>query len=133
MASNYDVQIMYTDDDLKKVQTKSNLYIQKYGNVGVFHLFKEVAQNAIDEYIDPGCKRYLKSIGKESKKRVITIIHDIVTDKLTVEDSGRGIPEDDYPLDVVCTKLQSGSKFFRDQGGNSSGEFGVNNLAPYIQ
>ena len=34
-------------------------------------------------------------------------------------------PETDYPIDIFCTKIQSGSKFFRDQGGSSSGEFGV--------
>lgn len=123
--SNYDVKVMYTENDLAKVQTKTNLYVQKYGDLGVFHLFKEVAQNSIDEAIDPGLNAYLKSIGESNKKKIIKITHDRLTDKVTVEDNGRGIPEEDYPIDIVCTKLQSGSKFFRDQGGASSGEFGV--------
>lgn len=122
---SHDVKIMYTEDDLAKVQTKTNLYVQKYGDLGVFHLFKEVAQNSIDEVIDPESESYLKSIGEDKKKKIIKIIHDRLTDRVTVEDNGRGIPEEDYPIDIVCTKLQSGSKFFRDQGGNSSGEFGV--------
>lgn len=124
-SNSYDVRVMYTENDLAKVQTKTNLYVQKYGDLGVFHLFKEVAQNSIDEAIDPGLTAYLKSIGEDKKKKIIRITHDRLTDKVTVEDSGRGIPEEDYPIDIVCTKLQSGSKFFRDQGGASSGEFGV--------
>lgn len=120
-----DVKIHYTEDDLQKVQTKTNLYIQNYGDGGVFHLFKEVAQNSIDEAESPSLDIFLKQRG-EDKKKIITIIHDSLTDKVTVEDNGRGIPEEDYPIDIVCTKLQSGSKFFRDQGGTSSGEFGVN-------
>jgi DNA gyrase/topoisomerase IV subunit B len=123
--SNKDVKVMYIEDDMKKIQTKTNLYLQKFGDLGVFHLFKEGAQNAIDEGIDPKCWEYLKSI-HEDKKFVIVITYDRLSDKVTVEDSGRGIPEEDYPIDIVCTKLQSGSKFFRDQGGASSGEFGVN-------
>lgn len=113
MATN-DVNMYYIDDDIKKVQVKTNLYIQQYGPAGAFHLSREVIQNAFDECIDPnsqGCN--------------IHISYDKKIDKLRVEDDGRGFPEVDYPLDVFCTKLQSGSKFYRDQGGNSSGEFGV--------
>ena len=88
-------------------------------------MFKEAAQNAIDEGVDPKCWDYLKHLG-EATKFVIKITYDKLTDKVTIEDTGRGIPEDNYPIDIVCTKLQAGSKFFRDQGGASSGEFGVN-------
>lgn len=35
------------------------------------------------------------------------------------------VPEIDYPLDIFCTKIQSGSKFDRSQSGASSGEFGL--------
>lgn len=124
-ANNYDVRMYYTEDDLKKVQTKTNLYIQKYGDMGIYHLFKEAAQNGIDEYIDPACISFLKALGESIKKLVLHITHDRITDRVTIEDNGRGIPEEDYPIDIVCTKLQSGSKFYRDQGGKSSGEFGV--------
>lgn len=123
--SKTDVKIFYTEDDIKKVQTKSNLYLQKYGDLGIFHLLKEVIQNSLDEYHDPDCIYYLLKILKEKVKFVIRITHDVLTDLVTVEDFGRGIPEDDYPVDIVVTKLQSGSKFYRDQGGASSGEFGV--------
>lgn len=121
--SNFDVKVMYTEDDLKKVQMKPNLYLQKYGDLGVFHLFKEGAQNAYDEFEDKKCQEYLKSVG--DKKKTIKITYDRLSDKTTIEDNGRGIPENDYTIEVVCTKLQSGSKFLRDQGGATSGEFGV--------
>ena len=124
MSENNDSRIMYIEDDMKKIQTKTNLYLQKFGDLGVFHLFKEAAQNSIDEGVDPSCWEYLRKIG-DDKKYVIKVTYDRLTDKVTVEDSGRGIPETDYPIDIVCTKLQAGSKFFRDQGGASSGEFGV--------
>lgn len=124
-TNNYDVKIHYTEDDIKKVQTKPNLYVQHYGNLGIFHLFKEVAQNSVDENIDPALTAFLRGIKETVKKRIISITYDRLSDKVTVEDEGRGIPEEDYPIDIVCTKLQSGSKFFRDQGGESSGEFGV--------
>jgi DNA gyrase subunit B len=123
--NNFDVQINYIEDDLKKVQTKTNLYIQKYGDMGVFHLFKEVAQNAIDELSDPKYDAFMKSIGESTKKKIVKVTYDRLSDRVTVEDDGRGIPEEQYPLDIVCTKLNSGAKFNRDQGGVSSGEFGV--------
>ena len=109
-----DVKMMYIEDDIKKIQTKTNLYIQQYGPQGAFHLAREIIQNSIDEVIDP-----------ESNGSSIYITYDILSDKLTCQDNGRGFPEMDYPLDIFCTKNQSGSKFFRNQGGDSAGEFGV--------
>ena len=109
-----DVRMFYIEDDIKKIQTKTNLYIQKYGPEGAFHLAREIIQNNIDEVIDP-----------ESNGSNIYISYDIATDKLTCQDDGRGFPEKDYELEIFCTKNQSGSKFFRDQGGDSAGEFGV--------
>ena len=109
-----DVKMFYIESDIKKIQTKTNLYIQKYGPAGAFHLAREIIQNNIDEVIDP-----------ESNGSDIYIYYDILSDKLICEDNGRGFPEKDYPLDIFCTKNQSGSKFFRDQGGDSAGEFGV--------
>lgn len=109
-----DAKMFYIEDDIKKIQTKTNLYIQKYGPEGAFHLAREIIQNNIDEVIDP-----------DSNGSNIYISYDIATDKLTCEDDGRGFPEKDYSLDIFCTKNQSGSKFFRDNGGDSAGEFGV--------
>lgn len=109
-----DVKMAYIDDDIKKIQVKTNLYLQSYGSGGTFHIFKEGAQNAVDELVDPN-----------TNGDAIDIMYDRLDGKVRIEDNGRGIPEEDYPIDIVCTKLQAGSKFFRTQGGKSSGEFGV--------
>ena len=110
-----DVQMFYIADDISKIQTKTNLYIKQYGPAGAFHLTREVVQNSIDELMD-----------KDSAGSNITVSYDKKTDTLTCEDDGRGFPESDYPMDIFCTKIQSGSKFFRDQSGVTSGEFGLN-------
>lgn len=109
-----DVKMYYTEDDIEKIQTKTNMYIQQYGSEGAFHLAREVIQNAVDECIDP-----------DSGGKNIRISYDHMSDKLISEDDGRGFPEVDYPLDIFCTKIQSGSKFYRDQSGNTAGEFGL--------
>lgn len=109
-----DVRMYHIEDDMKKIQVKTNLYLQQYGDQGIFHLAREIIQNSIDELED------IMSGGKR-----IIIQYDHKTDKLVVIDDGRGIPETDYPIDIACTKLQAGSKFLRSQGGTSSGEFGV--------
>lgn len=109
-----DVKMFYIDDDISKIQTKTNLYIKQYGPAGASHLCREVIQNSIDELMD-----------KDSGGNTIHIIYDKKTDTLTCEDDGRGFPEQDYPMDIFCTKIQSGSKFFRDQSGVTSGEFGL--------
>lgn len=117
-----DVKMYYAESDILKIQLKTNMYIKEYGPQGAFHLAREVIQNAIDECIDPN---------SNGKKVVIT--YDETEDKLTCEDDGRGFPEKDYPLDIFCTKIQSGSKFFRDQSGETSGEFGLTSSSMYEQ
>ena len=112
--STNDVKMYYIDDDISKIQTKTNLYIKQYGEAGASHLCREVIQNSIDEVID-----------KESPGTHILITYDRNTDTLKCEDDGRGFPETDYPMDIFCTKIQSGSKFFRDQSGATAGEFGL--------
>lgn len=122
-----DVKMYYAESDILKIQLKTNMYIKEYGPQGAFHLAREVIQNAIDECIDPN-----------SNGDKVIITYDELEDKLTCEDNGRGFPEKDYPLDIFCTKIQSGSKFFRDQSGETSGEFGlgitaVNALSAYFR
>lgn len=114
MAEIKDVQMYYVESDIEKIQTKTNLYLQAYGPAGAFHLVREVVQNGIDECIDT-----------DSPGNNIYITYDIATDTLSCEDNGRGFPEQDYPMDIFCTKIQSGSKFFRAQSGGTSGEFGL--------
>ena len=109
-----DVDMYWSEDDIEKIQRKPNLYIVRFGSAGCSHMARELIQNAYDENID------IDSPGKN-----VTIIYDKTADRISVRDDGRGFPETQYPLDIFCTKLQSGSKSFRDQSGNTAGEFGV--------
>lgn len=111
---NNDVRMFYFEKDIEKIQNKTNMYIHQYGPEGAFHLVREVIQNNIDECID-----------KNSPGKHIFISYDKEIDKITCDDDGRGFPETDYPLDIFCTTIQSGSKFFREQSGGTSGEFGL--------
>ena len=114
MADVKDVKMYYVESDIEKIQTKTNLYLTSYGSDGALHLTREVIQNSIDECIDP-----------DSPGSKIYIAYDTTTDTLTVEDDGRGFPETDYHMEIFCTTIQSGSKFFRTQSGGTSGEFGL--------
>ena len=73
--------MFYVDDDIEKIQTKTNLYIKQYGPEGALHLSYEIMQNAIDEGMD-----------KDSPCKNIHVTVDTKNDKLTCEDDGRGLP-----------------------------------------
>lgn len=109
-----DVKMMHIEEDIKKIQIKTNMYMKAYGPKGALHLVYEVVQNCVDEVADP-----------DSNGTHIEVTYDRKDDSLTAEDDGRGFPETDYSLDVFCTTLQSGSKFMRDSNTRSAGEFGV--------
>ena len=113
-----DVKMSYFEDDIEKIQAKPNLYIKSYGDDAEFHLAIEIIQNAIDECID------VNSPGQH-----IEIEYNEILNQITVNDDGRGFPEVDYPLDIFVTKIQSGSKFYRDQSGGTAGEFGLGGTA----
>lgn len=109
-----DAKLFHIESDIKKIQLKSNMYIRSYGPAGAKHLAQEVIQNAFDEAQDPD------ATGHDVKIKM-----DTLTDTLICEDNSRGFNEADYPMEVFCTTLQSGSKFFREDGGNTAGEYGV--------
>ena len=109
-----DAELIHLESDIQKIQVKTNMYINEYGKDGVFHLSREIIQNSIDEVIDP-----------QSNGKNIYIKYDTDTDMFTCEDDGRSFNEEKYKMSVFCTTLQSGSKFFRGAGSDSSGEFGV--------
>lgn len=107
-----DDNIEWLEDDIVKIQTKPGMYIAYLGKAAAFHLTKELINNAIDE-----CKN------KKSPAKNVNIIYDKSIDTLTITDDGRGISPDD--LKLVCTKLNSGSKFTRSDGVATGGENGV--------
>lgn len=114
-----DSKMYYLSSDIQKIQVKTNMYINEYGQEGVFHLGREIAQNNFDECLD-----------EDSPGNLIELSYDIATDIFRAEDNGRGFNESKFPMSIFCTTLQSGSKFFRSSGTASSGEFGVNIPAP---
>lgn len=110
MAIKYDV-ITHIENDIEKIQTKPGMYMSYLGDNGARHLSFEVINNAIDECIN-----------KNSPGNRIDITYNITTDVLTVTDNGRGLPV--QSMRVACTKINAGSKFTREQSGNSAGENG---------
>jgi len=118
MANFKDDKRMHIESDIEKIRTKPGMYISYLGERGALHLSKEVIQNAIDECMNP------QSPGD---KIIVTLNDDMGS--LTVEDNGRGIPETDITLDILCTTLQSGSKFTRSNNTSTAGENGCGNTA----
>lgn len=106
-----DSELIHIADDIQKVQVKTNMYINEYGEAGAFHLAREIIHNSIDECLD-----------ENSPGKNIDISYDINTDIMTCTDDGRSFNEEKYPMNVFCTTLQSGSKFFRNAGADSAGE-----------
>lgn len=109
-----DSKMYYLEEDIQKIQVKTNMYINEYGEAGAFHLAREIIQNNFDECLD-----------EDSPGDTIDISYDKATDILRSSDNGRGFNETEFPMSIFCTTLQSGSKFFRSSGAESAGEFGV--------
>lgn len=108
-----DDKITHIESDIKKIQTKPTMYISYLGSRGALHLCYELINNAIDECINTN-----------SPGNLVTINLDESTNTIMVSDNGRGIAEND--IEIVCTTLQSGSKFTREGSGEgSAGENGV--------
>jgi len=112
MSKFIDDIIDHKESDIEKIQCKPNVYIGYLGQKGSLHLTKEVINNSIDECINTN------SPGNE-----IDIYLDEVENTIKILDNGRGISFD--KLELVCTTLQSGSKFTREQSKQSAGENGV--------
>lgn len=112
MIKFVDDKIEHKDDDIEKIQTKPGMYMSYFGRRGAAQLVYEDVNNKIDEVINP------KSPGKEIK-----IFIDEAENEAVISDDGRGVEFND--LELICTKLQSGSKFTREQGGRTAGENGV--------
>lgn len=113
MGKIKDAKIEAILNDIERIQRKTNMYIFEKGKEAAFHLMREIWQNSADEINDP-----------DSNGTIMQVIFDLAISKFTCIDTGRGFPEHDVPLDIVCTTLQSGSKFNR-VGGATNGEFGV--------
>lgn len=112
MARFEDDNIMHFESDIEKIQNTPAQYISYMRDKGALHLAKEIINNMIDECISP-----------KSPGNYITVYLDEVENTLICSDNGRGLPFD--KMELVCTTLQSGSKFTRDGSGTSAGQNGV--------
>jgi DNA gyrase/topoisomerase IV subunit B len=92
----YNSDSIKTLDSLEHIRLRSGMYIGSIGLEGIHHLFNEVLDNAIDEYISGN--------GKE-----ILVCLDTKKDFIWVQDYGRGIPPDKI-IDVF-TKINTSGKF----------------------
>lgn len=112
----FDEIIDFGNDDILKIQTAPDMYISYSGSAGAMHLVKEAVNNAVDELISPN------NVGD-----TIDLYLDETTNTFSCTDNGRGV--EFSKLEIICTKLQSGSKFNRVSVGNVAGQNGVGNTA----
>jgi DNA gyrase/topoisomerase IV subunit B len=119
MTKKYDENSIKWHQGLEGVRAKPAMYIGTPDSSGVFHIFKEIADNAIDE------------MGISEKGAIGVLLED---DVITVYDRGRGIPVGPHPknksistLTVIFTELHAGGKMTADQGNYafSRGTHGV--------
>ena len=109
---NYSNEIKTIENFVDAVRKTVGQYLGYVGNKGYMNMFREIFQNSIDELM----KGY-------SITNTIHIFYDERNHTIIVEDSGRGIPFD--KVEVISTKLQSGSKLRKSGGAKSAGENGV--------
>ena len=110
-------------NDVEKIQSRPTMYIAHLGELGVFHLCKEIIDNARDE-----CYK------KDSPGDTIFI--DITNKQIVVKDNGRGIPTN--TIREVYETIQAGTNMTR-ASGSTAGENGVGGstcvlaLASYLE
>lgn len=103
----------HKESDIEKIQTSTHMYNGYTGEKGVLQMAREIVNNSIDELTNE------KSVGKN-----IDIFLDTLTNTLTITDDGRGTPFE--MTEVLCTKLQAGSKLTREgAAGGGAGQNGA--------
>ncbi len=109
MTKKYNASSIEVIENLEAVRKRPGMYIGDTDFRGFHHLFTEIIDNSIDEYLAGFCD---------------TINITLKTDNsIIIEDNGRGIPVDIHPktkkpaVETILTVLHAGGKF----GGENSG------------
>jgi DNA gyrase subunit B len=95
--------------DIAKIRARVTMYVSAIGEAGIFHLCKELIDNASDE-----------ALKEQSPCDAFTI--ELSNKAIRVYDNGRGIPTD--LVQEVFETLQAGSNMVRS-GGTTRGENGA--------
>lgn len=96
-------------EDIQKIRARPMQFISALGELGVFHLCKELIDNASDE-----------ALKKDSPCDTIYVY--ISNNEIRVRDNGRGIPTD--KMQEVYETMQAGTNMTRS-GGTTRGENGL--------
>jgi len=117
MSSTYDESSIKALGPVEAIRRRPSMYIGSTDSEGVFHLFKEVADNAVDESLQTGSDLIAARIEDDGTARVM--------------DRGRGIPVGKHPetgesaLVTVLTRTHAGAKFDDESYRASIGTHGV--------
>ncbi|WOX79097.1 DNA gyrase/topoisomerase IV subunit B [Candidatus Shikimatogenerans bostrichidophilus] len=115
--------IKYTAKNIKyfnsidHIRKRPSMYIGDVNINGLHHLFFELLDNSLDEFLEGYCNNIYVTINNDTT--------------ITIEDDGRGIPIDIYKkskktaLEIVMTKIGAGGKFDNSSYKYSSGLHGV--------
>ena len=122
----YDESSILHMSSLEHIRLRSGMYIGRLGDGshiddGIYILLKEIIDNSIDEFV-MGCGR--------------TITVDVVNNKVSVRDNGRGIPLGkviDCVSEINTGGKYSGEAFKYSVGLNGVGTKAVNALSSYFR
>jgi DNA gyrase subunit B len=94
------------------VQKRPTMYIGSVGIEGCWHLFNEIFDNSLDEFMNDHASK-------------IHVKIDTKNGRVSVSDDGRGIPVDNGVLEKILCTLHMGGKFEEGAYQTSSGLNGV--------
>ncbi|MDH3004492.1 MAG: DNA gyrase subunit B [Candidatus Shikimatogenerans sp. JK-2022] len=115
--NNYTAKNIEYLEGIEHIRKRPSMYIGDINIKGLHHLFYELLDNSLDEYLEGYCNK-IKIIINNNKS-------------ITIEDNGRGIPIDynkklnKTALELVLTKIGAGGKFNKKNYKISSGLHGV--------
>ncbi len=117
-SGDYNASDIEVLEGLEAVRRRPSMYIGGVDIRGLHHLFWEIVDNSVDEYLAEAADHIDITLHKDGAS-------------LTVSDNGRGIPVDRHPkmkksaLEVILTTLHAGGKFSDKNYLRSGGLHGV--------